>query len=77
MALTPMALTPMARSTADAVRYELETGDKVKGKLHSQKARDSIIELQKWLKQNPNASGKDRAAAENVIRDMQNALNGK
>jgi len=31
----------------------------------------------KMLNNNPTASTKDRAAAENVIRGMRNALNGK
>ncbi|MGN0063914.1 MAG: hypothetical protein ACI379_06705 [Nocardioides sp.] len=46
------------------------------GKWHSQKAEDKIRELEKWLKNNPKATPGDRAAAENVIRDMQDALNG-
>lgn len=36
-----------------------------------------ITSLQKWLQQNPTAAPGDRAAAENVIRDMQNALKGQ
>jgi hypothetical protein len=35
------------------------------------------VALQKWLEENPAASGGDRAAAENVIKDMSNALRGK
>jgi hypothetical protein len=63
-------------STAAAVRHELATGAAVGGRTHSQKARDMIVALQRWLKKNPNCSLGDRAAAENVIRDMQNALDG-
>ena len=63
-------------STAAAVRHELSTGLSVGGKTHSQKARDMILALQRWLANNPNASLGDRAAAENVIRDMANALDG-
>lgn len=33
-----------------------------------------ITALEKWLKNNPNASHGDRAAAENIIKDLQNAL---
>ncbi|MBN2878923.1 MAG: VENN motif pre-toxin domain-containing protein, partial [Clostridia bacterium] len=64
-------------STADAVRYELATGDMVGGKLHIQKAQDSIIYLKRWLNKNPDASFADRQAIEHLIRDMKNALNGK
>lgn len=61
-------------STADAVRYEKATGKPVGGKWHTQKAQDSIVNLKKWLKNNPTASSGDRAAAQNVVRDLQNAL---
>jgi len=63
-------------STAAAVRHELATGGTVGGRTHSQKAKDMTTALQRWLKNNPKASPGDRAAAENVIQDMSNALNG-
>lgn len=63
-------------STAAAVRQELQTNKPVGGAFHSQKARDSIVELRRWIAQNPTARPGDRAAAENVIRDMSNALAG-
>jgi hypothetical protein len=64
-------------STAEAVRYEFATGNPVQGKEHVQKAYDSIVALQKWISNNPTASPGDRAAAENVIRDLRNALRGR
>ncbi|MCG3680073.1 hypothetical protein [Aliarcobacter butzleri] len=64
-------------STADAVREEILTGNPVGGKYHTQKAQDSIKYLQKWIDINPNASFSDKQAAKHLIRDMQNALNGK
>ncbi|MGL4860955.1 MAG: hypothetical protein ACRC5A_14750 [Enterobacteriaceae bacterium] len=64
-------------STADAVRHEIATGEKVGGRLHTQKAQDHVRELQAWLRQNQSATPGDRAAAENVIKDLQNALGGK
>lgn len=64
-------------STADAVRHELKAGSTVGGKTHSQKAKDYSQALIKWLDKNPNASAKDRAAAEYILKDMQNALKGK
>ncbi len=63
-------------STADAVRHELATGGTVGGRTHSQKAEDYSRALERWLDNNPTARAGDRAAAENVLRDMQNALNG-
>ncbi|WP_317178157.1 hemagglutinin repeat-containing protein [Pectobacterium sp. HCp5_1] len=64
-------------STADAVRYELATGEKVGGRGHVEKAQTYSKALQDWLNKNPQASSSDRAAAENVLKDMQNALKGK
>ena len=64
-------------STADAVRYEAATGQNVGGKLHLEKAKNYVKALESWLKRNPTASSADRAAAENVLRDLQNALRGK
>ena len=61
-------------STADAIRYELSTGQAVGGRFHSQKGTDSIRALEKWLGSNPKASLADRAATENIILDMRNAL---
>jgi filamentous hemagglutinin len=64
-------------STADAVRYEAKTGNSIGGVFHTQKAQDYSIALQKWLDSNSSASFSDRSAAQNVLRDLQNALNGK
>ncbi len=64
-------------STAAAIRQELATGQPVGGAFHSQKAADSIRALERWLSNNPTARPGDRAAAENVIRDMSNALGGR
>ena len=63
-------------STAAAVREELITRKPVGNGFHSQKAQDSILALQKWLDGNPTARPGDRAAAENIIRDMDDALRG-
>jgi RHS repeat-associated protein len=64
-------------STAAAVRQELATGQPVGGAFHSQKAEDGIRSLERWLSNNPTARPGDRAAAENVVRDMSNALGGR
>jgi RHS repeat-associated protein len=63
-------------STAAAIREELKTGVRVGGRSHIQKAHDYIRALEDWLTANPDASG-DRAAAENVLKDLKNALSGK
>jgi hypothetical protein len=43
-------------------------------KFHTQKGRDSIISLERWLTNNPTARQGDRATAENIIKDLYNAL---
>ncbi len=61
-------------STAAAIRHELATGGKVFGRLHSKKGGDMINALEKWLRSNPTARPGDRAAAENIIKDLRNAF---
>ena len=61
-------------STADAIRHELATGKPVKGVWHSEKGEGFIRALEKWLRKNPTASPSDRAAAQNIILDLKNAL---
>ena len=61
-------------STADAIRHELATGELVGGKLHSQKGEDAIRALDRWLRNNPTSAAGDRAAAENVMKDLKDAL---
>ena len=59
--------------SADAWQ-EIATGIPVGGKMHSQKAEESIRRLQRWLIANPNAAGSDRHAAEQVMLDLKEAL---
>ncbi|MDP2192976.1 MAG: DUF637 domain-containing protein [Alphaproteobacteria bacterium] len=63
-------------STAAALREEIRTGTKVGGKDHYQKAEDGITYLKKWLTNNPTAYSGDRAAAENVLKDLLDAVKG-
>ena len=62
-------------STAEALRFEKATGQKVGGKTHSQKVPDAIRNLEKWLKNKTDACSGDTAAAENILEDLKNALN--
>jgi hypothetical protein len=61
-------------STADAVREEMRTGQPVGEKFHAQKSQDALPKLQKWLQNTPTASPGDRAAVENIIYDLHDAL---
>lgn len=61
-------------STAAAVRYEGATGELVGGVSHAQKAEDAITALSRWLDKNPTAKPGDRAAAENMLRDLLDAV---
>lgn len=61
-------------TTADAVRYERETGDNVHGRSHSQKAEESIRALENWLRKNPEAPESDRLVAELEIVNLRDAL---
>jgi hypothetical protein len=61
-------------STAAAIRYELKTGERVGGKFHSQKGNELLGKLEDWLLAHPTASAGDRAAAENLIKDLKDAF---
>lgn len=61
-------------TTADAVRAELATGQATAGKFHMQKAEETIRGLQRWLRNNPNASYHDRLVAQSLLDDLLDAL---
>lgn len=61
-------------TTADAVRWEWQNGKTIYGKLHFEKADNSIGYLKGWLRKNPNADPADRAAAQQVMDDLYDAL---
>ncbi len=61
-------------SLANVVRYELATGKPVQGKFHLEDAVYAIEQLENWIKENPTASSNDRAAAENVLLDLKDAI---
>jgi hypothetical protein len=61
-------------STAAVIRYEISNGSQVCDKFHTIKGHNSITFYKKWLKNNPTAGQADRAAAENILKDLCNSL---
>jgi hypothetical protein len=61
-------------STADAIRKELVSGNQVGGKYHSEKGEQYRRALEGWMQKNPTASSGDRAIAENLFQDLNNAM---
>jgi hypothetical protein len=61
-------------STADAIREELVSGNQVGGKYHFEKGEIYRRGLEKWIQNNPTAPSGDRAIAENLFRDLNNAM---
>ncbi len=61
-------------TTADALRYELSTGQRVFGKSHLQKAGDSLRGLENWMKANPGAPYHVRLVSRSVSDDLLDAL---
>jgi filamentous hemagglutinin len=70
-------LTVKGSSVVGDGKVNLQAGKNVGGRGHVEKAQTYSKALQAWLNKNPQASSSDRAAAENVLKDMQNALKGK
>lgn len=62
-------------TTADAVRYERNTGQPVGGKFRTIKAQETVNGLRNWLNNNPNASYSDRLVAQSLLDDLLDALN--
>lgn len=63
-------------TTADAVRFEIRTGEQVHGKFHTLKPTQRLTGLEKWLKANPNAPQHDRLVAQSLADELINALGG-
>ncbi|RXS81170.1 hypothetical protein EST92_16275 [Streptomyces sp. TM32] len=64
-------------STAAAARWEILTNGKVGGRGHLQKAQDNINFLRKWMRANPDEKLPDYKVATDLLRDLENALEGK
>lgn len=61
-------------STADAIRSELQTGNPVGGRFHSQKGEMYRNALNNWIESNPAARPNDVAVAENLVKDLNDAM---
>ena len=61
-------------STADAIRYEKITGEKVYGKSHLNKGSEYLTALKNWLKNNPEATKSDIDAANLILEDLESAI---
>ncbi len=46
------------------------------GEFHTEKGRQYVNALNKWLNKNQNASASDRSAAQAMLKDLNNALEG-
>ena len=65
-------------STADAARWEYETGELFKGTNHlDNKAPQLINSLNTWIKKNPSASPSDLHAAKEMLKDLKKAWQGE
>ena len=62
--------------TAGAIRHELETGELVGGRSHLIKGADRIRNLERIMRRE-NLSPADRATAQRLLHDLQDALKGK
>tara|TARA_R110000824_G_scaffold106568_2_gene251787 strand:+ start:2517 stop:4832 length:2316 start_codon:yes stop_codon:yes gene_type:complete len=64
-------------STADAARWEFETGELFKGTDHlNNKAPQLVNSLTTWIKKNPEASQDDMHAAKEMLKDLRAAQKG-
>ena len=60
-------------STADGLRFEIETGAKVGGLEHMKKVQDSIAYFKRQMK-NPNISQHDYNVLKNLLIDLEDSL---
>lgn len=63
-------------TTMDSIRYELETGNPVEGKFHSQKGQEFINGITKLINSG-SLDAHDEAIAKAIVSDLANALTGK
>lgn len=61
-------------TTMDAIRHELRTGETVHNRRHVIKGEETLRGLEKWLRQNPDASVGDRRVAQQLADEIREAL---
>lgn len=61
-------------TTMDAIRAESATGEATHGRMHAIKGRETLRGLERWLRQNPDASGHDRQVAKSLIDELKDVL---
>lgn len=61
-------------TTAEAVRFEIATGELVGGRAHVIKAENAVRGLDNWLRANPDAPSLDRLIAQSLRDDLLDAL---
>lgn len=65
-------------STADAARWEFETGELLKGTVHlNNKLPQLTNALENWLNKNQTVSQGDIHAAKEILNDLKKAQQGK
>lgn len=61
-------------TTMDAIRHELRTGETVHNRRHVIKGEETLRGLERWLRQNPDASPDDRRIAQQLAAEIREAL---
>lgn len=61
-------------TTMDAIRHELRTGETVHNRRHLIKGEETLRGLERWLRQNPDASQSDRRVAQQLADEIREAL---
>ncbi|QIK62552.1 hypothetical protein G7068_04515 [Leucobacter viscericola] len=64
-------------SLTTAIRYELRTGEKVGGSDHVKKGINVSNSIKKWLRLNPQGDPLDIQTAQRILKEIEDALNGK
>ncbi|GMX64010.1 hypothetical protein Elgi_04570 [Paenibacillus elgii] len=60
----------------DSIRYEVQTGNSVEGKFHSQKGQEFTNGINKLINSGT-LDAQDKAIAKAIVQDIANALAGK
>ena len=61
-------------TTMDAIRHEIRTGETVHNRRHIIKGEETLRGLERWMERHPDAPAPDRRVAEQLIRELREAL---